>query len=437
MPHLFNPNFFNFIIVFTHLCFHTYSITHWEDIQSLKHFKSSIDFNSITPGSCLSSWDFTVDPCDSVSGEHFTCGIRCDVVFPLSGVSRVTELTVDHAGYAGKLSSSSWNLPYLQTLDLTNNNFTGSIPVSFSKLTRLQRLSLSTNSLTGSIPDSLPDSLQELYLDNNNLNGSIPQTLNRLKNLKRLEFQGNQLSGEFPELTQLSELYFLDVSNNVISGYLPALFPSGLIELAMRNNSLQGNIPASLVNGSVYLQVLDLSYNNLTGSIPPELFTHPSLQQLTLAYNRFNKFEPLNSGVQTRYLTNPDVSLGQNSELIAIDLSNNDIHGFLPGFMGRMPKLSALSLENNKFSGVIPTQYALKAVAEGGFGGLDPFERLLLGGNYLFGLIPGPLLRLKSGSGVMIRLGDNCLYECPESFYFCGGGVQKSLMECKTFTPWD
>lgn len=149
------------------------------------------------------------------------------------------------------------------------------------------------------------------------------------------------------------------------------------------------------------------------------------------------EFEPLNSNIKTTYLTNPDIALGQNSELIAIDLSNNDIHGFLPGFMGLMPKLSALSLENNKFSGVIPMQYALKAVAEGSSGGVDPFERLLLGGNYLFGLIPGPLLQLKSGSGVMIRLGDNCLYECPESFYFCGGGVQKSLMECRTFTPWD
>ncbi|CAK9170428.1 unnamed protein product, partial [Ilex paraguariensis] len=31
-----------------------------------------------------------------------------------------------------------------------------------------------------------------------------------------------------------------------------------------------------------------------------------------------------------------------------------------PGFMGFMPKLSALSLENNTFSGMIPIQYAFK-----------------------------------------------------------------------------
>ncbi|KAI3500004.1 hypothetical protein L1887_35819 [Cichorium endivia] len=416
---------FLLIIVFTELCFHGCSITHWEDIQALKQFRNGVNSNSVSPGSCLASWDFSVDPCDSLSGEKFTCGVRCDLV--ISGISRITELTLDRAGYSGSLasSSSSWRLPYLQTLDLTSNYFTGSIPGTFSRLTRLQRLGLSGNSLNGSIPDSvgsLPDSLEELLLDNNNLQGPIPETLNGLKNLKRLELQGNRLSGEFPELTQLSNLYFLDASNNAISGYLPSTFPSNLIELAMRNNSLQGNIPANLLNNSVYLQVLDLSYNNLTGSLPPDLFTHPSLEQLTLAYNRF------------QWVLIP-ANWGRNSELIAVDLSNNDIHGFLPGFLGWMPKLSALSLENNKFSGMIPTQYALKAVTAAAQGGVAPFERLLLGGNYLFGLIPGPFLQLRSGSGVTIQLGDNCLYECPESFYFCGGGVQKSLMECKAFSP--
>ncbi|KAJ0733216.1 putative non-specific serine/threonine protein kinase [Helianthus annuus] len=416
-----SPNIIIFIIISTNFYIHTYSLTHWEDIQSLKHFRNGVVSTSITPGSCLSTWDFTVDPCDSLSGEKFTCGIRCDVV--LSNISRITEISLDRAGYSGSLTSSSWNLPFLQTLDLASNYFSGPIPGSFSRLTRLTRLSVSTNLLNGSIPDSpgsLPGSLEELLLDNNGLHGPIPLSLNGLKNLKRLELQGNQLSGEFPDLTQLGNLSFLDVSNNVISGNLPASFPASLIELAIRNNSLQGNIPANIINNSVYLQVLDLSYNNLTGEIPAELFTHPSLQQLTLAYNRVGSVET------------PD-NWGRNSVLIAVDLSNNDIHGFLPEFMGWMPDLSALSLENNKFSGVIPTQYAVKAVAEDG-GEVGPFERLLLGGNYLFGLIPGPFLQVKNGSGIVIRLGDNCLYECPASFWFCGGGVQKSVVECKSFS---
>ncbi|CAK9157070.1 unnamed protein product [Ilex paraguariensis] len=406
------------LLTATELFLHARSTTHWEDIQVLKQLKNGIDTNSVSPGSCLSSWDFTVDPCDNLFSEKFTCGFRCDVV--TSNFNRVTELTLDQAGYSGSLASVSWDLPYLQILDISDNLFTGSIPDSFSNLTRLQRLGLSRNSLSGSLPTSLGSlsSLEELNLDNNNLQGTIPLSLNGLQNLKRLEFQSNKLTGVFPELSQLSNLYLIDASDNAISGELPATFPASIFEISMRNNQLEGNIPASVTN-LMYLQVMDLSYNRLSGSVPSGLFTHPSLEQLTLSNNQFGSIEaPANSVLQ--------------SPLISVDLSNNQIRGNLPWFMGFMPKLSALSLENNTFSGMIPMQYAFKTLVPGQ--GLSQFERLFLGGNYLFGPIPGPLMELKPGT-VTVRLGDNCLYRCPLRFFFCEGGVQKSSMECRSFDP--
>ncbi|KAL5704811.1 hypothetical protein ACHQM5_023185 [Ranunculus cassubicifolius] len=142
----------------------------------------------------------------------------------------------------------------------------------------------------------------------------------------------------------------------------------------MRNNRLQGNLPQNLGNlGS--LQVMDLSQNQLSGSVPSSLF---SLQPPIYA--------------TTHSLIQPDCC----------------------HLMGIMPKLSALSVENNKFTGMIPTQYALKAVYP--VNGTSPFVRLLLGGNYLFGPIPGPLLGLKP-----------CLYRCPPSLFFCKGRVQISV----------
>lgn len=398
---------------------HAHSKTYWKDVSALKQLKDSVDPKSVTPGSCLSSWDFGVDPCDNLFGDKFICGLRCDVILP-SG-SRVTELALDQAGYSGSLASVSWELPYLQKLDLSGNYFTGGIPDSFSYLTRLQQLSVSGNSFSGSVPDSLGalSSLEELYLDNNNLEGTIPSSLNGLSNLKRLEIQGNNFAGPFPELGQLGNVYFLDASNNAISGELPATFPASLVELSMRNNSIEGSLPASLSN-LPDLQVLDLSHNKLGGSVPASLFTHPSLEQLTLSYNQLGWIEAPGSS-------------GLSGELIAVDLSNNEIRGSLPGFLGMMPKLSALALENNKLSGMIPTQYALKVLVPPGQG-VSQFERLLLGGNYLFGAIPGQFLGLKPGS-VTINLGDNCLYRCPLRLFFCDGGVQKPLMECKAFAP--
>ncbi|WOH05356.1 hypothetical protein DCAR_0624772 [Daucus carota subsp. sativus] len=405
-------------IIFTLLLRQAHSVTHWEDIRVLEDFKNAVTPNSVSPGSCLSSWDFTLDPCDNLYSDKFTCGFRCDLV--VSNASRVTELALDQAGYSGTLSSNL-NLPYLQTLDLSNNFFTGPIPNSLSNLTRLQKLSLSGNSFTSSVPDSIGSliSLEDLSLDYNDLRGTVPFALNGLKNLKRLQLGSNQLTGEFPELTQLSQLVFLDASNNAISGNIPSRFPPSVMEIIMRNNQIQGKIPENILSNLSYLQVLDLSHNQLTESIPPSLFTHPTLQQLTLSYNNLQAIQ------------SPATSNYQNT-LIEIDLSNNNIHGFLPGFMGRMPSLSALSLENNKFTGMIPTQYAVKAVFPET--GTVPFQRLLLGGNYLLGGIPGPLTGLKPGS-VNVNLGDNCLYRCPAMFFFCQGGSQKSFTECKNFGP--
>ncbi|KAK6150583.1 hypothetical protein DH2020_015515 [Rehmannia glutinosa] len=380
-----------FTITVVHFFIHAHSATHWQDVQVLKQLKSTITPSSIPPGSCIDSWDFTIDPCDNLFSDKFTCGFRCDAVSN-SSTSRVTELALDSAGYSGSLSAVDWALPYLQNLDFSNNFFTGPIPSSFSRLTRLNRLALSHNSLTGSVPASLGSlaSLEEMYLDNNLLTGQIPLSLNGLMNLKRLEIQGNKLNGDFPDLSRLGSLNFLDASDNAISGELPAALPPSLIELAARNNQIEGNIPATVAN-LAFLQVMDLSHNKLSGSVPAGLFTHPSLEQLTLSYNRFGSVQvPGNSGL--------------TSQLISVDLSNNEIRGFLPGFMGLMPRLSALSLENNKFSGFIPTQYVLKVLETGTGQGMAQFERLLLGGNYLFGPIPAGFLELKEGS-VRVRLG--------------------------------
>lgn len=400
--------------------FRAESKTYWGDIEVLKQLKNGLENGSVTPGSCLSSWDFTVDPCDNLFGEKFTCGFRCDVV--VAGSSRVTELTLDQAGYAGSLASSStWNLPYLETLDVSNNYFSGQIPESLSNLTRLRRLALSGNSFNSEIPSSIGSlsNLEELYLDNNNLQGTIPSSFNGLKSLKRLEIQLNSLNGQMPNLWSINNLYYLDISDNAVTGELPASLPNSLVQISARNNSLSGFLTSESFRNLTYLQVLDLSYNKLAGSVPMVLFELPSLQQLTLSFNQFSSMEV------------PSYNLGSQSGVIAVDLSNNELEGLLPSFMGVMPKLSSLSLENNKFTGMIPIQYALKtAFPESG---ISPFGRLLLGGNYLIGGIPSPLLVLKPGSA-NVRLGDNCLYRCPLRFFFCE--EQKSLAECKRFSPF-
>ncbi|XP_051123948.1 LRR receptor-like serine/threonine-protein kinase ERL2 [Andrographis paniculata] len=405
-----------------HMIIMATSRTHPDDISGLQHLKNGFDPVSIRAGSCLISWNFSFDPCDHIFSDQFTCGFRCDLI--VFGSYRVTEIALDQAGYSGSLSAAVFTLPYLQTLDLSYNSLSGSIPVSLSNLTLLHRLILSGNLFAGSIPFSLGSlsRLRELYLDDNRFTGSIPASFRRLASLERLELQRNILTGELPDLSQLRNLYYLDVSDNRISGGAPTTFPPSVIEISLRNNSLRGHLNFRLrLSELKLLQVLDLSHNQLTGAIPSSLFHHPSLQQLTISHNNFTSIEsPPHGGGSTA------------SRLVAVDLSYNDLHGLLPPFMAAIPKLSSLSLEQNKLTGIIPNPYAKKAAFPQP--GTASFQRLLLGGNYLYGLIPGQFLALKPGS-INMSLADNCLYMCPNSFYFCRGGNQKSWQDCKRLYP--
>ncbi|XP_021758360.1 leucine-rich repeat receptor protein kinase MSL1-like [Chenopodium quinoa] len=384
------------------------------DIEVLKDLKRLIDSKSITPGSCLSSWDFSVDPCDHVFSAYFTCGIRCD--FSLAGLSRVTEVALDGAGYSGSITNITWLLPYLNTLDLSGNSLSGSLPESLSNLIHLRRLSLSKNAFSNSIPTSIGSLpyLEELYLDDNQLSGSIPPSLNKLSHLTDFAVQQNQLSGEFPFLGSLKNLYNFDASDNNISSFgttNPLSLPISLISFSMRNNSLRGEMPRNFFHMQD-LEVLDLSYNEIGGTITGEVFDLPSLQQLNLSHNQFSA------------VNSPNGKGKKRGNVLAVDLSYNKINGLLPKFLAELPNLSALSLEHNMFTGMIPPVYALRVATAS-------FQRLLLGGNYLFGPIPDPLKRVEPGSAT-VSLVDNCLYTCPVTLFFCQGGEQKTLIQCKS-----
>ncbi|GLJ25248.1 hypothetical protein SUGI_0483310 [Cryptomeria japonica] len=394
----------------------TDAITVGSDVEAMKELKDSVNPGSIPAGSCLSSWNFSVDPCDTAFRQYFTCGIRC-----AGSPARVTEITLDAAGYNGSLTPGIAKLAALQILDLSNNLFAGEIPSSFQNLSSLQRLLLSHNRFSGNIPESVGglQSLEQLSLDNNILQGSIPRALGGLKKLIRLELQGNRLSGDFPDLSGAQSLTFLDASDNLLSGNFPAnALPPPLVELSLRNNRLSGTLWLDLAKLEL-LQVVDLSSNQLSGDLQSGFFNHPSLQQLTLSHNGFTSVQ-----VPGNY--------GTNSELIAVDLSFNQIQGPLPTFMATMPRLSSLSLQYNYFTGTIPFQYAMKASSS--LAGKEPLLRLFLSGNYLFGQIPAPFFHLSSDNA-QLSFVDNCLLDCPAAFLFCQGGNQKTQSTCRSFTP--
>ncbi|KAF7840786.1 putative inactive leucine-rich repeat receptor kinase XIAO [Senna tora] len=347
-------------------------------LLTLKSFKSSIKPSSIPPWSCLASWNFSADPCSLPRRTAFICGVAC------SGDStRVTQITLDPAGYSGSLTPLISHLTLLTTLDVADNSFSGQIPPSLSSLPHLQSLTLRSNSFSGPIPPSIINlkSLQSLDLSHNSLSGSLPNSMDSLSSLTRI-----------------------DLSFNRLTGSLPKLLPPNLIELAMKGNSLSGFLYRSTFEKMKQLEVVELSENALAGKIEAWFFSMPALQQVDLANNSF-------AGVE---IGKP---VGGESNLVAVNLGFNKIRGLAPANFGAYPVLSFLSLRYNQLRGAIPLDY----------GQSKSMKRLFLDGNFLVGKPPAGFF---GGASVSGSLGDNCLQSCPRSSELCAT-AQKPSSVCK------
>ncbi|CAI9304126.1 unnamed protein product [Lactuca saligna] len=277
------------------------------DIAALKAFKSSIKPTTIPSYTCLHSWDFTSDPCSPPRVTHFLCGVTC------SG-NRVTQLTLDPAGYVGTLSPLVSQLTQLITIDLTDNKFSGQIPSSLFFLPNLQTLNLGSNSFSGVIP---------------------------------------------PQLTRL------DLSFNKLTGPIPGL-PKNIIQLALKGNSLSGYLQKQSFQGLTQLETVELSENSLAGTIPGWFFLIPSLQQVNLAKNSFTGveiFKPIDSDLVAvdlgfnRITGYPPTNFSAYPMLASLTLSYNKLRGRIPWEYSKKPTLSRLFLDGNYLIGLPPKEF--------------------------------------------------------------------------------
>lgn len=137
----------------------------------------------------------------------------------------------------------------------------------------------------------------------------------------------------------------LDLSWNNLNGSIPAKIGecSVVVELLLAGNQLTGAIPPELAK-LTNLTTLDLSNNFLSGSIPVQLGDSRKLQGLNLAYNR---------------LTGPiPQELGDITSLAKLNLTGNRLSGSIPPTIGNLTGLSHLDVSGNLLSGGIPSSLA-------------------------------------------------------------------------------
>ncbi|CAL5391015.1 unnamed protein product [Camellia sinensis] len=293
------------------------------------------------------------------------------------------------------------------------NGLTGELPPLICRLSSLYVLDLSNNNLTGTIPPCLSnfsDSLTVLNLQGNNFQGPIPHSYNRGNKLKMIDLSDNKLQGKVPgSLANCTELEFLDLSNNLIGDDLSYNMLQGPLPIpplstrfySVSYNGLTGELPPLICRLSS-LYVLDLSNNNLTGTIPPCLSNFSdSLTVLNLQGNNFQGPIPH--------------SYNRGNKLKMIDLSDNKLQGKVPGSLANCTELEFLDLSNNLIADAFPLW----------LGDLTKLQVLILRSNKFYGAIENPKIKLELPNLHIIDLSHNGFTGNLPSKYFQNWNAMK------------
>ncbi|KAI3805280.1 hypothetical protein L1987_27511 [Smallanthus sonchifolius] len=254
------------------------------------------------------------------------CGFTGPIPGTIGYLENLIFLSLNLNGFTGPIPASIGNLTNLEWLDLNGNNLTGSIPVSnettpgLDMLTKAQHFHLGDNQLSGDIPPTLFNSnmtLIHLLLENNKLTGTIPSTLVLVTSLKVVRLDRNSLRGHVPSnINNLINLQNMFMYNNQLSGPIPNLTGMSVLNyIDLSNNAFdQSEVIPPWFSTLQALRTIKMHKTKLGGQLPAALFRIPQLQIVNLSNNRI--IDPLN------------ISSNPSTQLQLVDLGNNQIGDF-------------------------------------------------------------------------------------------------------------
>ena len=286
-------------------------------------------------------------------------------------IYQMTQLnTIDFSNLniIGTISSNISFLSSLSELALSSNRLIGTIPIEISVLTQLTSFTFASNQLTGSLYPNIFESmiyLESIDVSSNQFTGTISNNVSNLIYLLDISFELNYFTGNFPtEFFYLTNAYNIFANNNYFLSNINDIYIQLNIQyFYLNNNYFYGSLPFNL-NSSINLNAFYINNNYITGIIPSELFTVQSLAEFKSYYFQQNyfsqsipneislaKFKIITFSVNNNLLTSLPLSFG--NYLYFLNVNFNFINGkFQPNWLGK--SLTTLLLNNNQLTGSLP-----------------------------------------------------------------------------------
>ncbi|XP_020577014.1 probable leucine-rich repeat receptor-like protein kinase At5g49770 [Phalaenopsis equestris] len=267
------------------------------------------------------------------------CGFTGEIPSELGNLKQLSFLALNSNKFSGKIPASLGGLSNLYWLDVADNQLSGPLPISTDKAPGLDQLlhtkhfHFNKNKLSGNIPDKLFSSrmsLIHLLFDGNQFTGKIPVSLGLVQTLEVIRLDKNYLDGPVPEnINNLTLITEFNLANNKLGGPLPDLSGmSALNYVDMSNNSFDPSETPAWFSELSSLTALVIESGGIHGEVPEKLFSFPQLEQVILDNNQFNGTltmgDPISDQLQIvnfrdNLLSSFTVTSKYNKSLILID----------------------------------------------------------------------------------------------------------------------